>query len=358
MTANEHVMDTATVKIGRDVGGYKAREQGRRFKHAQSMKIQKEKNEPIEAYSGSTYVAEMPLCLLTRFRKLAAGALPRSKNGSNISATDTVYKDTETLGKRKLILDHGSGVEPPTDASVLICLEYMRNNKSVGREQILQAFHIPAEASTLTLLNVYSAFLALDLRPFYRALENVLCNHVTANKATVEVLEYFNQRLPEGKLLTRTLTSIVEKQIDEQYSVEEDTALISLIDSDDFLTRRMNGIRSSRIRKRRNADYAAKMKMGWDNVEAEATCQGASLAHFSPARVDTAVHGKVKGHGRQKAKAGRRGSKTKLKKSKPKETSTKPQPKKDHFEEAEHRAEEANRMGNGKGVNGKHVPGT
>lgn len=153
MTAIEHVMDTATVRIGRDVVGYKAREQGRRLKHAQSMKIQKEKNEPIEVYSGSTYVAEMPLCLLTRFSKLAAGALPRSKNGSNISATATVDKDTETSGKRKLILHHWSGVEPPTDASVLICLDYMRDNKSVGREQILQAFHIPAEASILTLLN-------------------------------------------------------------------------------------------------------------------------------------------------------------------------------------------------------------
>ncbi|KAI7216364.1 hypothetical protein KC343_g2301 [Hortaea werneckii] len=198
-------MDTAAVKIGRDAGGHKARGQGWRMKHAWSMKIQKEENEPIEVYSGSTYVAEMPLHLLTCFSKVAAGAFPRSKNESNMSATATVDKDIETSGKRKLFLDHGSGVEPPTDASVLICLDYMRNNKSVGCEQILQAFRIPAEASILTLLNVYSAVPALDLRPFFRTLENILCNHVTAKKPTAEVLEYFYQRLPEGKLLTRTL---------------------------------------------------------------------------------------------------------------------------------------------------------
>lgn len=264
-------MDTATVKIGRDVGGHKAKEQGRQMKHAQWMKIQKVKNEPIEVYSGSTYVGEMPLHLLTRFSKVATGAFPRSKNDPDISATTTVDKETETLGKRKLILDHGSGVEPPTNTSVLICLDYMHNNKSVGRDQSLQAFHIPAEASILTLLNVYSAVLALDLRPFPRTLEKILCNHVTVNKPTAEVLEYFYQRLPQGKLLTRTLTSIVEKQIDGQYSVEEDTALTDLIDSDDYLTRRMNGIRSSRIRQSRNEDYAAKTKMRWNSVEAEAT---------------------------------------------------------------------------------------
>ncbi|KAI7500755.1 hypothetical protein KC367_g3407 [Hortaea werneckii] len=255
MTSNDHVMDTATVKIGRDVGGHKAKEQGRQMKHAQWMKIQKVKNEPIEVYSGST---------------LRLGR-SRAPIDPDISATTTVDKETETLGKRKLILDHGSGVEPPTNTSVLICLDYMHNNKSVGRDQSLQAFHIPAEASILTLLNVYSAVLALDLRPFPRTLEKILCNHVTVNKPTAEVLEYFYQRLPQGKLLTRTLTSIVEKQIDGQYSVEEDTALTDLIDSDDYLTRRMNGIRSSRIRQSRNEDYAAKTKMRWNSVEAEAT---------------------------------------------------------------------------------------
>ena len=292
----------------------------------------------------------MPLRLLTRFSQVAAGAFPRPKNEPNISATATVDKETETSGKRKLILDHGSDVEPPTDASVLICLDYMRGNKSVGREQVLPTFHIPAEASILTLPNVYSAALALDLRPVPRTLKNISRNHVTAKQPTAEVLEYFYQRLPEGKLLTCTLTSIVEKQIDEQYSVEEDTALTDLIDSDDFLTQRMNGIGSSRIRQRRTADYAAKMKMAWDSVEAEATSQGASLAHVSPARIDTAVHGKVKGHGRQKAKAGGRGSKTKSEKSKPKEPSTTQELKTDNFEEAD-------RVGSGKGVNGKHVHG-
>ncbi|KAI7279849.1 hypothetical protein KC345_g5126 [Hortaea werneckii] len=357
MASDDHVMDTATVKIGRDVGGHKAKEQGRQLKHAQWMKIQKEKNEPIEVYSGTTYVAAMPLHLLTRFSKVAAGAFPRYKNDPDTTATVPVDKDTETLGKRKLILDHRSGIEPPTIAAVLICLDYMHNNKSVGREQILLAFHIPAEASILTLLNVYSAVLALGLRPFPHTLGKILCNHVTANKPTAKVLEYFYQRLPEGKLLTRTLTSIVEKQIDEQYSVEENTALTDLIDRDDCLTRRINGIRSSRIRQRRNADYAAKMKMGWDSVEAEATSQGASLAHFGPARIHTAAHVKVEGHGPQKAKADGNGSKTKSKRSKAKQSSTTPRPEADHFQGAERRTEEADKAGNGKGVNGKDVPG-
>ncbi|KAI6882054.1 hypothetical protein KC363_g5769 [Hortaea werneckii] len=357
MTSNDHVMDTPTVKIGRDVGGHKAKKQWRQLKHAQWMKIQKEKNEPIDVYSGSMYVAEMPLHLLTRFSKVAAGAFPRSKNDPDISATTTIDKETESLGKRKLILDHESGVEPPTNASVLICLDYMNNNKSVGRDQSLQAFHTPAEASILTLLNVYAAVLALDLRPFPRTLEKLLCNHVTVNKPTAEVLEYFYQRLPQGKLLTRTLTSIVEKQIDGQYSVEEDTALTDLIDSDDYLTRRMNGIRSSRIRQSCNADHAAKMKMGWDSVEAKATSQGASLAHVSPARTHTAVHGNVKGHGGQKDEAGGKGHKTKSKKSKPKEPSATPDFATGPFEEARRRTEEADKTGNDKGVNCKHVPG-
>ncbi|KAI6832985.1 hypothetical protein KC332_g3041 [Hortaea werneckii] len=336
MPSNDHVMDIATVKIGREVGGHKAKEQGRQLKHAQRMKVQQEKNEPIEVYSGSNYVAEMPLHVLTRFSKIAAGAFPRSKTDPNTTVTTTEDKDTKTSGKRMLILDHGSGVRPPTNAAVLICLDYMHNNKSVGREQILQAFHIPAEASILTLLNVYAAVLALGLRPFPNTLEKILCNYVTANKPTAEVLEYFYQRLPEGKLLTRTITSIVEKQIDEQYSIEENKALTDLIDRDDYLTRHKDGMGS---------------------VEAEATSQGASFAHLSSSSVDTAVHGKVKGHGREKAKAGCKGSKTKSKKSEPKESSTTPQPKTDHFEEAERRTEEVDRAGNGKGVNGKHVPG-
>ncbi|KAI6911545.1 hypothetical protein KC318_g4441 [Hortaea werneckii] len=332
MTSKDHVMDTATVKIGRDVGGHKAKEEVRQLKHAQWMKIQKERNEPIEVYRGSTYVSEMPLHLLTRFSKVAAGAFPRSKNDSNTTVTTTEDKDTKTSGKRKLILDHGSGVEPPTSASILICLEYMHSNKSVGREQILRPFHLPAEASIQTLLNVYSAVLALGLRPFPRTLEDILCNHVTANKPTAEALQSFYHHLPEGKLLTRILTSIVEKQMDEQYSVEEDTALTDLINSDDYLSYRINGIRSSRIRQRRNADYAAKMKMGWDN-------------------------GNGNGHGRQKAKAGGKGSKTKPKISKPKEPPSSPQANADRPEEAQRPAEEAAKTGNGKGVSGKHVPG-
>ncbi|KAI7210613.1 hypothetical protein KC333_g8139 [Hortaea werneckii] len=351
-------MDTATVKIGRDVGGHKAKEEGRQLKHAQWMKIQKERNEPIEVYSGSTYVAEMPLHLLTRFSKVAAGAFPRSKNDSNTTATPTEDKDTETSGKRKLILDHGSGVEPPTSTSVVICIDYMHENKSVSREQILGAFHIPAEASIQTLLNVYSAVLALGLRPFPRTLEDILCNHVTANKPTAEALQSFYHHLPEGKLLTRILTSIVEKQMDEQYSVEENTALTDLINSDDYLIYRINGIRSSRIRQRRNADYAAKMKMGWDSVEAEAASAGTPLDHANLLRIDTGAHGKRNSHGRQKAKVGGKGSKTnKSKTTKPKEPPNSRQDDADCPEEAQRPAKEAAKTGNGKGVNGKHVPG-
>lgn len=357
MTSNEHVMETATVKIGRDVGGRKAKEQGRQIKHAQWMKIQKEKNEPIEVYSGSVYVGEMPLHLLTRFSKVAAGAFPRSKKDANTTVTTTEDKDTETSGKRKLILDHGSGVDPPTSASVLICLEFMQSNKSVGRTQILRPFHLPAEASIQTLLNVYSAVLALGLRPFPRALEDILCNHVTANKPTAEALQSFYHSLPEGKLLTRTLTSIVEKQMDGQYSVEEDTALTDLINSDDYLSHRINGIRSSRIRQRRNADYTAKMKMGWDSVEAEATSGATSFDRVNISRADTAIHGKTSGHSRQKAKAGGKGSKTKSKTSEPKEPPNTPQANADRPEEAKRRAEEAAKTGNRKGVNGEHVPG-
>ncbi|KAI7235395.1 hypothetical protein KC330_g4295 [Hortaea werneckii] len=358
MTSKDHVMDTASVKIGRDVGGHKAKEEGRQLKHAQWMKIQKERNEPIEVYSGSTYVAEMPLHLLTRFSKVAAGAFPRSKNDSNTTVTTNEDKDTEASGKKKLILDHGSGVEPPTSASVLICLDYMHNNKDVGREQILRPFHIPAEASILTLLNVYSAVLALGLRPFPRALEEILCNHVTANKPTAEALQSFYHHLPEGKLLTRILTSIVEKQMDEQYSVEEDTDLTDLVKSDDYLTYRIDGIRSSRIRQRRNADYAAKMKMGWDSVEAEAVSAGTSLDHANLLRIDTGAQDNGNGYGREKAKAGGKGSKTKSKTSKPKEPPNIPLANPDRPEEVQSPAEEAAKTGNGKGVNGKHVPGT
>ncbi|GAB1741798.1 hypothetical protein NU219Hw_g7206t1 [Hortaea werneckii] len=357
MASKDHVMDTATVKIGRDVGGYKAKEQRRQVKHAQWMKIQKEKNEPIEVYSGSAYVGEMPLHLLTRFSKVAAGVFPRSKNDANNTATTTAGKDTESSGKRKLVLDHGSGFEPPTSASVLICLDYMQNNKGVGREQVLRPFHIPTGASILTLLNVYSAVLALGVRPFPGVLEKILCDHVTANKPTADVLEYFYQRLPEDRLLTRTLTSIVEKQMDEQYSVEEDTALTDLINSDDYLNYRINGIRSSRIRLRRNADHAAKMKMGWDSVEAEATSVGTSFDRVNITRVDTAIHGKTSEHNRQEAKAGAKGFKTESKTSKPKEPPNTPQVNADCLEEAQRCGEEDPKTGNGKGVNGKHVPG-
>lgn len=69
------------------------------------------------------------------------------------------------------------------------------------------------------------------------------------------------------------------------------------------------------------------------------------------------MHGNVKGHGRQKDKAGGKGHKTKSKKSKPKEPSATPHFKMDSFEEARRRTEEVDKMSNGKGVKGKHVPG-
>jgi len=225
-------------------------------------------------------------------------------------------------------------------------------------------------------VNVYSAALALKMRPFPLNLERTLCQSVTQNAPTKVLLEYFYERLPESPVLTRTLTSVVDYW--NKYTDEERKTFNDLASADNYLDTRFIGIQRARDGKQRrarkqeeHAKHEGKMAANWQQLDKDVASEGDAASISTPRAAGRSVSGGGKGNqGR-----GQRDRKVVAKKEKSadggegsgkEKVPEKTKPKADRWAEAERKAQEIAGVkvekepevkGNGKGVEGKHVPG-
>ncbi|KAI6832986.1 hypothetical protein KC332_g3040 [Hortaea werneckii] len=408
-------MDSSTVVIGRDVGGRKAKAAETQRKMAEVQRRREASQEKIRVYVDGIFVREMEIGLMKRFSQAAATAFPTKNITSNVGTAGEMgkragakegminvdqlnkqVKDLTTKGKgskevqrsaavpggkveagpdtkskpsetsniegekmqagnpvtsaqKVLNLSHGDGTVGPTPQAIGSLLDLMLSNQNVRWGRPLSTLKVPANVSAIAMLDMYSATILLGLRPFPRTLEDSLRSLVSRDPPSPNMVREFLARLPKSPVLTRLLTSITQYHEAVAYLPEEFQEIRAIINQDSYIKWRFDSIMRAKNAEARAYHYQQRMAANWTRVEGEAekaltedykmgsteadvgTSEGVARGHDSQgesqavkpsvserAQVKTKVEGQGKGKGKGK------------------------QPEK---------------LGNGKGVGGRHVPG-
>ncbi|KAI7508448.1 hypothetical protein KC347_g6066 [Hortaea werneckii] len=398
-------MDSSNVVIGHDIGGRKAKAAETRRKIAEAQSRREASQEKIEVYVDGVFVREMEIGLMRRFSQAAASTLPTkglssdvgnaehmdkwanakegkvnvheltqqvhdlatrgkgikdikqlSKNtGGNVSGTSKVEgeqtpaENPATSAQKVLKLAHGDGTVEPTPQAIGCLLDLMLSNQKVHRGQPINTLNVPASASGIAMLDMYSAAILLGLRPFPRTLENSLRSLVSRDPPSPNMVRDFLARLPKSPVLTRLLTSIAQFREANSYLTEELQEIQAIISQDNYIKSRFDSITRARNAKSRAYQHQQRMAANWMRVEGEAEkalgqdykVRSAEAGEGNPEGVDCGHDS----HGKDQTVASNDSEQAQIK------TRVEDQGK------AKGKGKQPEKWGNGKGVGGRHVPG-
>ncbi|KAK5708407.1 hypothetical protein LTR97_000947 [Elasticomyces elasticus] len=310
-------MDNTTVKIG-----FKTSNSSKpKAQHAQKRTTPKP--QLVEIYVRDELVKTIPLRQLIRFSKAAARAFPKPeekaasseggdevKNSANEKA-NTPSKDIKNTKKattpQNLASSKGKTAKPinakngkievasspkplpsqtfivesanawtlPTVKAVHQCLTWMDLNKTIHGGQPLGPFYLPEMSEGVSLasyVDVYAAVIALQLRPFPGNLRQRIMDHLTKNKPLHDDVYYIGERVPlEDGVITRVLTSIVQKAEKSEYLDHEWSDIFIYIKSFPELRERYTAIRDSRGRNHEKqdglVDGSQRLHRGWQELD-------------------------------------------------------------------------------------------
>ncbi|KAI6911429.1 hypothetical protein KC318_g2579 [Hortaea werneckii] len=399
-------MDTAQVMIGHDVGGRKAKAAANAEKHAQAQRRREAYREKVDILVNGTLVREMEMGVLIRFSKVASDKFTQAikeqtvlkdrGDGQNVSWADdkdskvdvkeltkqvknlprtsssgngvrkglpqainnkatlneyvnkqssepvkangkaTQHPEGSKQQKKSLNLSHGDGTIEPTPQAVNTLLELMLANANVHSNKPLLDLDVPGNASDIALLDVYSAAIVLGLRPFPRHLERIMRNIVSNQAPDAAMVGVWLTRLPKSQVLTRLLTSVAQHQEEGAYMADEFKNIRAVIAADRYINTRFTGILKSRKAESMASQHQRRMASNWSKVEAEGKEQQGDV--YSLKELDNVL---------EKTQAP----------ASPKQTNAQEVLKSGPTPKKSDEAKKATKQGNGKGVDGRHVPG-
>ncbi|KAI7589649.1 hypothetical protein KC346_g16754, partial [Hortaea werneckii] len=257
-----------------------------------------------------------------------------------------------TSVQKALKLSHGDGTVGPTPQAIGSLLDLMLSNQKVHWSKPLNTLSVPANASGIAMLDMYSAVILLGLRPFPRTLEDSLRSLVSRDPPSANLVREFLARLPKSPVLTRLLTSIAQYHEAAAYLPEEFHEIRVIINQDNYIKSRFDSIMRARNAEARAYHHRRRMAARWMRVEGEAEkALGEDYKMGSTEADDVGIsEGVARGHDSQ-------GEGQIVKPSISEQSQIKTKVGGQGKGKGKGKGKQPKKWGNGKGVGGRHVPG-
>ena len=311
---NSLPMDTRVIKIGSTVS---AKQQDAK-KKAAGKNLIPPKRELVELWTDGGFVSRIPFSLLVRFSQFASEdfrrvdelaaekarkereALVCVSSGSGAvnqattnkatarqateAATTAIYDAPGTKPDDRRILElallevDGSFMPVyPTPFAIQKCVDWMNINAYNRGSATLIPFTVPKNITFHGILDIYTAVLSLDLRPFPREIYDQLMERLSENPHTIDDLKYIHERIPtSNRMVTRILTSMLKYKKLNRYTLSEWTEIQDYYSRFATLSKRFHEIahkrvenreeREERSRRTREADASRNFYDHWEGL--------------------------------------------------------------------------------------------